>query len=56
MAGYRIASWREVEDWARSNGIPFDGNINPVNTIRRAQGKKPYAILKGPIQAGLRLP
>jgi hypothetical protein len=52
---YRVASWREIADWAASQGMRFDGNTNNVNQRRKSMGKKPFAIAKGLLQSGYRV-
>ena len=52
---YRVAGWGEIAAWCRENGVKFDGfTVHPVNMARRARGRKPYALAKGPIQKGFR--
>ena len=53
--GYRVASWAEIAAWCAENGVVWAGNIHPVNQARRARGRKPFALAKGPMQKGLRL-
>jgi hypothetical protein len=48
-AAVRYASWAEIAAWARERGLQFDGNVEPLNRRRKAEGRKPFVLLAGKI-------
>ena len=53
-ASVRYAGWHEIAAWALAEGLKFDGNTEPLNRRRRAQGKKPFVLMPGPLRKGFR--
>ena len=51
---YLVVSWNDVKKWANEHGLEFTGNIDPVNNLRRKLGRRPFAMVGGPILAGIR--
>lgn len=50
----RAAGWHEIAAWAEARGLKFEGNVEPINRRRRAEGRKPFLLMAGPLRKGLR--
>jgi len=53
-ASVRYAGWHEIAAWARERGLQWDGNVGPLNRRRKAEGRKPFVLMPGPLRKGFR--